>query len=263
MLAGRSARTCRDGKSPSAARAITDLPEPDSPTTHSDLVAHQVRLDACRPRAARSARAGRSMREAIDRRAPAWYSSRPARRSAARSCRSASRGLSASFRPSPTRLMRHHREQDRDPRDRAQPPRAAQHRPPGTDHEAPAHHVGVAQTQERQRRLDQDRRGHDERAGHDDGGQTCSAGCARKITRPSAHAADRRTPARIRARAWPGTRPAPDARSVGQFTTAIAKTMLRDRWRQNRDEEDGEQERRDRLKELRRSACSRLSIRPP
>jgi crotonobetaine/carnitine-CoA ligase len=61
-----------------------------------------------------------------------------------------------------------HGDEDRDTRDRAEPPRRPEERAPGPDHEAPCHHVGVAEPEEGEGRFDQDGGGHGERARHDD-----------------------------------------------------------------------------------------------
>ena len=141
---------------PRIERAITDLPDPDSPTTHrisSCWSSSVTSSTAC----GRSAHGGRStVSRSIARTVP----------SSAHAVRS--RGLRASLRPSPTRLMAmtvsriampgivqtHHAER------RA---RAAL-----ADDEAPAHHVRIRQTEKRQARFDQDRGRHHQRSGDDD-----------------------------------------------------------------------------------------------
>src|SRR5690625_4358451 len=68
-------------------------------------------------------------------------------------------------------VERQHRQQDCDPREEAHPPCLPEHRARRTDHVAPGHLVGVAQTQEGQRRLEQAGGGPRER-GHDDTSRT-------------------------------------------------------------------------------------------
>ena len=81
--------------------------------------------------------------------------------------RSRSLGLSASLRPSPTRLIASTVEQNGDARHRHQPPGVTQKGATRPDLEAPAHQVRRAQAEERERRLDQDRVGDQQRAGDD------------------------------------------------------------------------------------------------
>ena len=108
-----------------------------------------------------------------------------------------SRGLRASFSPSPTRLIASHREQDCDAGKRADPPGGAQDGSPRADQVAPAHHVGIPETEEREPGLDEDRGGHHQRTDDDDRREAVRQDVQHrdaKVAHPDAGARPGRTP---------------------------------------------------------------------
>ena len=135
------------GISRSSASAVMLLPQPDSPTTPSVSPAdgsgsprHSApapRRVACGTRHCRSSTFSKGV-------------------SSLRHQRSLSFGLRASFKPSPIRLIGQHGDEDRRAGERHRPPARQHITATGTDHQAPAHRVRVAQAEERQAGLEQD-----------------------------------------------------------------------------------------------------------
>src|SRR5579883_58654 len=228
-------RSRRGGSNPRMLRAITDLPEPDSPTTQRISFSARARptsSTAC----GRSAPGGRSTVRPLISRRGAGISERPQAR--------VQRVVEALA----DEVDGEDRKQNGDAGNGAEPPRRPQIGAAGADHEAPAHDVGIAEAEKGQSRFDEDRRRDEERAGDDDGREAVRQDLAEDHLE-IAHAEhdrglDEFAPPQAEELA------ANEARDGRPADDGDGDDGAGERWAEDGDEHDGEDEGGDRLEEL-------------